>query len=51
VRANFVGRLADALIVAAHAGDTVGHRAVELAVVEHDLRRSLVEASPVALFR
>ena len=45
--ADVVGRLADALVVAAHAGDAVGHRAVELAVVEHDLGRSLVE--PVAL--
>ena len=44
MRADVVGRLADALVVAAHAGDAVGHRAVELAVVEHDLGRALVEA-------
>ena len=40
---DFVGCLANALVVAPHAGDTVGHRAVELTVVEHDFRRSLVE--------
>jgi hypothetical protein len=43
VLTDFVGGLANALVVAPHAGDTVGHRAVELTVVEHDFRRPLVE--------
>src|SRR3990172_2527834 len=47
--ADVVRRLADALIVAAHAGNTIGHRAIELAVVEYDLGRALVD--PVALGR
>ena len=44
VLADLVGALADALVMAAHAGDAVGHRAVELTVVEHDLGRALVQA-------
>ena len=44
VLADLVGALADALVMAAHAGDAVGHRAVELTVVEHNLGRALVEA-------
>ena len=51
VLAHLVRPLADALVMAAHAGNAVGHRAVELTVVEHDLGRALVKAGAVAVFR
>jgi hypothetical protein len=44
VLADVVARLANALVMTAEAGDGVGHRAIELAVVEHNLSRPLVEA-------
>ena len=46
--ADIVVRLADALVMAAHAGDAVGDREI-LADVAHDLGRALVE--PLAVGR
>src|SRR5690606_30735989 len=40
-------RLADALVVAAHARDAVGHALVATGRIEHDLHRTLQELLPV----